>query len=407
MTTTGGGGQCPAMNAEPDDTRSADAAPTGPPARFADELIRPFVIGTLSVLTLIQFAERPPVRLVWLTWGLAVVAIAAGVATSVLPWRRLSDWTQITLVSVFMAAGAVSFSFAKDTAAPGLVFLASVTAGEKLASRRAAFTIVGAGTAVTATVNWVATALHLPHESPWWFSLIVGLPLYIGLARRERADALAASDLAARQSRRAAASEAREAALEERGRIAREIHDVLGHALSGIAVQLDMADALHAGGRDQDANEAVRRARALAVSGIGETRRAIHALREDTLPLPETIARIAHGSTAGFQIQGEPGEVRVEVAQAVIRTAQEAITNAHRHAPGAEVNLLLDYTDRLIRLTVTDTGTAEPGARPNHSGSGMGLVGMRERASLLGGTLYAGPAEPPSPGWTVRLELPR
>jgi signal transduction histidine kinase len=338
---------------------------------------------------------------------LVAVAIAAGGASSILPWRRLPGWMQITLVSVFMAAGAVSFSLAKDTAAPGFVFLASVTAGEKLASRRAAFAIVGAGAAVTATVNRVAIVLHLPHESPWWLSLIVGLPLYIGLARRERADAVAVADLAARQSRRAAASEAREAALEERGRIAREIHDVLGHALSGIAVQLDMADALHGGGRDQDANEAVRRARALAVSGIGETRRAIHALREDTLPLPETIAQIAYGSTAGFQIRGESGEVRVEVAQAVIRTAQEAITNAHRHAPGAEVDLLLDYTDRLIRLTVTDTGAAEPGAGPNHSGSGMGLVGMRERAGLLGGTLYAGPAEPPAPGWTVRLELPR
>ncbi|GAA4619051.1 hypothetical protein GCM10023195_85990 [Actinoallomurus liliacearum] len=399
------------MNAEPDDTRPAgvraDDAPAGTPARFADELIRPFVVGTISVLTLIQLVEHPPVRLPWLTWGVVVVAIATGVAPSILPWRRLSDRMQMTLVSVFMAAGAVSFSLAKDTAAPALVLIASVTAGEKLASRRAAFTIVGAGTAATATVSWVATALHLPHESPWWVSLIVCLPLYIGLARRERADALAIADLAARQSRRAAASEAREAALEERGRIAREIHDVLGHALSGIAVQLDMADALYVAGRGQDANEAVRRARALAVSGIGETRRAIHALREDTLPLPETIARIAHGSTAGFEVRGEPGEVRVEVAQAVIRAAQEAITNAHRHAPGAEVRLLLDYTDRLIRLTVTDTGTAEAGAPPNHSGSGMGLVGMRERASLLEGTLYAGPTEPPAPGWTVRLELPR
>ncbi|WP_433179567.1 sensor histidine kinase [Actinoallomurus sp. CA-150999] len=400
------------MNGEPDDTRPAgvpvDDAPTGTSARFPDELIRPFVIGTLSVLSLIQFVERPPVRFVWLTWGLVVVTLAAGVASSIVPWRRLPDRMQIALVSVFMAAGALLFPLSGTTAANALVFLASITAGEKLASRRAAFTIVGAGTAVTATATWVAIALlHVPDVGTWWISLIVGLPLYIGLARRERADAVAASDLAARQSRRAAASEAREAALEERGRIAREIHDVLGHALSGVAMQLDMADALHAEGRDQDANEAVRRARALAVSGIGETRRAIHALREDTLPLPETIARIAHGGTAGFEIQGEPGGVRVEVAQAVIRTAQEAITNAHRHAPGAEVHLLLDYTDRLIRLTVTDTGTAEPGARPNDSGSGMGLVGMRERASLLGGTLYAGPAESPAPGWTVRLELPR
>jgi signal transduction histidine kinase len=384
------------MNVEPD-------APTS--ARFADELIRPFAIGTISVVSLIQFAEHPPARL---AWGIMAAAIVTGLATSIVAWRRLPDRMRITLVSAFMAAGAMSFPLGRDTAAGALVFLASVTAGETLASRRAALTIAGAGTALAATATWAAIAvLHLPHQSPWWLSLTVGLPVYLGRARRERADALAASELAAWQSRRAAASEAREAALEERGRIAREIHDVLGHALSSIAVQLDMADALYAGGRHQDANEAVRRARALAVSGIGETRRAIHALREDTLPLPESIADIARGSTAGFEIRGEPGEVRVEVAQAVIRTAQEAITNARRHAPGAAVNLLLDYDDRLIRLTVSDTGAAEPGARANHSGSGMGLIGMRERASLLGGTLYAGSAEPDTPGWIVRLELPR
>jgi signal transduction histidine kinase len=63
----------------------------------------------------------------------------------------------------------------------------------------------------------------------------------------------------------------------------------------------------------------------------------------------------------------------------------------------------LGYADRRVRLTVTDTGT---GKKPDSEG-GMGLVGMRERAGLLGGTLYAGPAEPPATGWTVRLELPR
>ncbi|WAL68597.1 hypothetical protein ORV05_12735 [Amycolatopsis cynarae] len=93
------------------------------------------------------------------------------------------------------------------------------------------------------------------------------------------------------------------------------------------------------------------------------------------------------------------------MAQAVIRTAQEAITNAHRHAPGAKVSLLLEYQDQLVRLTVTDTGA--PAAHRNESGSGMGLVGMRERASLLDGTLHAGPLEPPARGWAVRLELPR
>lgn len=410
MTTTNLREQFPAMNTDSEHTPLAEGVPgQGRSApRFVDELIRQFILATVSVISVVQLVGHPQVAFAWLVWGPMVVAIVSGLATSLLPWHRLADRVQVALVSVFVVSGAVLFPLATDKATVALVFIATATAGEKLARRQAAFTIAGAGTAIAVVVTWAAVALlHLPNEWPWWLALTVGLPIYGGIARRDRADAIAAAELAAREGRRAAVSEAREAALEERGRIAREIHDVLGHALSGIAMQLEMADALYVGGRDDEANEAVRRARALAVSGIGEARRAIHALREDTLPLPETLAHLAASNTAGFAVQGHPCEVRVEAAQAIIRTAQEAITNAHRHAPGATVNLLLDYSDHLVRLTVTDTGAAAPVTTPNHAGSGMGLVGMRERASLLGGTLYAGPAEPGCRGWMVRLELPR
>jgi signal transduction histidine kinase len=374
--------------------------------RFADELIRPFAVVAISAITVLQLlTEHPPAELPWLTWALAAIAIGTGVPAS-LPWPRVPDRVEVVLVAVFAVAGALLFGLSPATAAVVFVYFSSAIAGEALASRRTAFTVAAVATVVTAAATWVTTSvLHMAGESPWWLTLTVGLPLYVGIARRARNDALAVAEFAARESMRAAASEAREAALEERGRIAREIHDLLGHALSGIAMQLDMADALHTDGRDAEANEAVRTARALAVTGIGETRRAIHALREDTLPLPETMARLAESSAAACVVDGEPGDVRVEVAQAVIRTAQEAITNAHRHAPGAGVTLLLEYRPESIRLTVTDTGSARP--QGHDPGSGMGLVGMRERAGLLGGTLYAGPVDPPSHGWLVRLELPR
>jgi len=382
--------------------------------RFTDELIRPFVLTTASVVTLVQLVEQSPSVLTGLTWGLVAVVVAVAI-TTVFPLRRLSDQGWAALVSGFAVSGGLVFALAPSTAAVSFVFMASAIAGEKLASRQAAFAVAGIGTAVSAAATWAAeTMLHVPEGSPWWLSLTVGLPVYMGIARRERADTLAAAELAAVQSKRAAASEAREAALEERGRIAREIHDVLGHSLSGIAMQLDMADALHTEGRDKETNEAMGRARALAVSGVGETRRAIHALREDTLPLAESVANLAESNSAGFEVRGKPGDVRVEAAQAVIRAAQEAITNAYRHAPGAEVRLLLEYGERIIRLTVTDTGAPAPGGtgpgavgRQESPGNGMGLVGMRERASLLDGTLRAGPTGPPGHGWTVGLELPR
>ncbi|ONI83144.1 hypothetical protein ALI144C_16705 [Actinosynnema sp. ALI-1.44] len=366
-------------------------------ARFVDELGRPFLLAVVSVISVIHLVDRPPAGFAWLVWGLVAVAIVSGMAVSLVPRRLPTDRGGVVLVSVFVVSGATVFPLATDTAAVVFVFMATAAAGEKL-SRRQAFTLAVTAAAIGFVMTWAAVAvMRLPGTSVWWVPLTVGLPVYGGIARRNRAEAIAAAERATHEAGRVAA-------LEERSRIAREIHDVIGHALSGIAMQLDMADALHGGGRDDEANEAVRRARAMAVSGMGETRRAIHALREDTLPLAQTLAQLAAGSSAGFTVTGDPGEVPVEITQAIIRTAQEAITNAHRHAPGAEVTLRLDYCDRVVRLAVTDSGAV---TSPSATGSGMGLVGMRERASLLGGTLYAGPAEPGGPGWVVRLELPR
>lgn len=402
MRRDGSGGQYGAMNVEDEQDGVSAIRPT---PRFMDELIRPFVFATITVITAIQLVQHPPgaSALGWVLVGLAVVA---GVVSS-LPRIRVPDGVRIAAVVVFALASAVLFVLASGTTAVAFVFVAATVVGERL-SQRQAFALAGLMTVVAAAVMWFSIAVrHVSDRTAWWVVLLVGLPVYIGIARREQADAVTAARLAAEQSRRAAASEAREAALEERGRIAREIHDVLGHALSGIAVQLDMADALHVSGRDGEANEAVRRARAMAVSGIGETRRAVQALREDTLPLPATIARLAESSDVACEVSGEPGAVRVEVAQAVIRAAQESITNAHRHAPGARVDLVLEFEPELVRLTVTDGGGTALPAAAGESSTGMGLVGMRERASLLGGTLHAGPVDPPGRGWCVRLELPR
>lgn len=348
--------------------------------RFSDELFRPLFTLVLAVITVIHLVERPPV-LPEPTWTLTAVVIAAAVA-SVFVLDRLPGRWQIALVTVFVVTSAPLFALAPDTAGVGFVFLATSTAGRRLESRHAAAALAVTGSLLAGASTWLAEVADLPDAPPWWLCLTAGLPVFFGLIRRERA---AAAQYAA--------------ALEERGRIAREIHDVVGHSLSGIAVQLDMADALHAAGKPDEANEAVRRARALAVSGLKETRRAVHALQHDVLPLPEALARLAEGHGASFRVAGEAGPVGVEIAQAVTRAAQEALTNAHKHAPGADVDLLLEYEPSVIRLTVTDNGATAP-----HPSSGMGLAGMRERAALLGGTLFAGQE---GPGWTVRMELPR
>lgn len=346
---------------------------------FADGLFRPLVSLVISVLAVIHLIDRPP-GMPELTWTLTAVAIAAAVSSAFVLDRLPERWA-IAVVTVFVVASAPLFALAPATAAVAFVFLATSTAGRRLRSAHLAVALAVAGSLLTTLSTSVVGG---PDAPPWWLCLTAGLPVLFGLIRRERASAQVASEYAA--------------ALEERGRIAREIHDVVGHSLSGIAVQLDMADALHVAGKSAEANEAVLRARALAVSGLKETRRAVHALRDAALPLPESISRLAESHGASFRVVGEDS-VSVEIAQAIIRAAQEALTNAHKHAPGADVDLVLEYTASTIRLTVTDNGPAR-----EHQSGGMGLAGMRERAALLGGTLFAGRE---GPGWTVRMELPR
>ncbi|WP_439659663.1 sensor histidine kinase [Lentzea sp. HUAS TT2] len=350
--------------------------------RLADEMFRPLVTLVIAAVTVVQLIDRPP-RLPELTWTLTAVVIAAAV-TSVFLADRLPVRAQVVLASVFVLSSAPMFALAPSTAGVAFVFVATGSAGRQLASRRTSVAIAVAGSLVAMASTWVAQALGDQDVPPWWLCLTAGLPVLLGLMRRERIAALAAAEYTA--------------VLEERGRIAREIHDVVGHSLSGIAVQLDMADALHGAGKTTEANEAVLRARALAVSGLKETRRAVHALREDTLPLPETIARLAESHRASFRVSGDAAPVSVQITQTVIRAAQEALANAHKHAPGADVAVSLEYSASSVTLTVTDNGTR------HGQGSGMGLAGMRERAALLGGTLSAGPD---GPGWTVRMELPR
>jgi signal transduction histidine kinase len=354
-----------------------------------------------------------------------VLSIAA-----MFPWRRIPSQLQVFLVAAYAVLASVLLAIVPTTIAPVFPFLAAALAGSKLTSRRAAIGVAVTGALSTAVALWIAGhTAHVPGEWAWWLGLTVGLPVWVGMSRRDRREALASARRAAAEAERAKASEAREAALRERGRIAREIHDVLGHSLSGIALQLEAAEALSSAGREDEAALAVRKARALAVDSITETRRAVHALREDTLPLPETLRGMAAGDSASFQLLGDAGPVPAETVHTVVRTAQEALTNAARHAPGADRAMTLEFTRNTVSLTVTNGPARNPRPPEAAVGTSMGLIGMRERAALLGGTLRAGPSaegdwtdensaggsaagaaadgEAAAGGWTVRLEVPR
>ncbi|MBO2451777.1 sensor histidine kinase [Actinomadura barringtoniae] len=205
-----------------------------------------------------------------------------------------------------------------------------------------------------------------------------------------------------------AVAEANSVILAERSHLAREIHDILAHSLSAQIVHLEGARMLLS--RDGDRVQAldrVERAQQLARAGLEETRRALATLRGESPPPDEALAELAEefhvltGRQCEVEVTGTPRELTPAAGLAVIRTGQEALTNVRKHAPGAQVHVRLAYEDDHVELDVTDTGGTEPALED--MGSGYGLVGMRERAELIGGTLETGPD---GKGFRVSLRVP-
>jgi signal transduction histidine kinase len=205
------------------------------------------------------------------------------------------------------------------------------------------------------------------------------------------------------------AAQARAAALSERQRLAREMHDVLAHSLSGLILNLESARLLaERDGADLNVAKAIDRAHRLAKSGLGEARRAIGMLRDDELPGPDRLAGLAAefesdtGVVCTLVVSGEEKELGSEGRLTLYRVAQEALTNIRKHAHAQRVELCLAYEVSGTRLSIEDF-EAKDDRPPPGDGTGYGLTGMRERAELLGGTLTAGPTDQ---GFGVELWIP-
>ena len=209
-------------------------------------------------------------------------------------------------------------------------------------------------------------------------------------------------------------AELRAAALAERQRLAREMHDVLAHSLSGLVVQLEGARLLALSDpADGRLATTIDRAHQLAKSGLDEARRAIGMLRDDDLPGPDRLAALARsfqadtGVPCRYAETGNPVPVRPAVKLALYRVTQEALTNVRKHAHPERVEIGLAYLRDEVSLVIEDFAAADDKPAPaqaiEDSGGGYGLTGMRERAELLGGTLTAGPT---GLGFRVDLRTP-
>jgi signal transduction histidine kinase len=234
--------------------------------------------------------------------------------------------------------------------------------------------------------------------------LVISLAVF---AQRTRVDRIQQVERALALEQAAREEHTRAAALAERTRIAREVHDVLAHSLSALSLNLQGARLVLArDGASAEAQEQVRRAQRLAAEGLVEARRAVAALRDDPVPAARAIAdlvtqsRLETGTPTELLIEGSPRDLSRATEDALFRTAQEALSNARKHAAGAPVRVTLAYLDGRTELTVQDRHGHRPAeATPG----GYGLIGMRERAELIGGELRTGPTED---GWQVWLVVP-
>ncbi|PAW67660.1 MAG: hypothetical protein B9S34_04695 [Opitutia bacterium Tous-C1TDCM] len=228
------------------------------------------------------------------------------------------------------------------------------------------------------------------------------------LLAREQSEKLAAELGAANAQLRAhAAATAELATTRERNRLAREIHDGVGHYLTTIKVQLDAAQALFAVDAARAADSVAKAAR-LAGEALDDVRRSVGSLAADAArpPLPDVLRKLAADvqPAPDLRIEGAPRGLPAATEHALYRAAQEGLTNVSKHAAASASAVVLDFRDPArVRLTVLDNGRGAA-AGGDRAAGGYGLRGLGERLALLGGTLRTGPR--PDGGFSLEVEVP-
>jgi signal transduction histidine kinase len=193
---------------------------------------------------------------------------------------------------------------------------------------------------------------------------------------------------------------------EERNRLAREIHDGLGHYLTAVNIQIKAALAMS----EQEpalTQEALKKAQTLTQEALTDVRRSISSLRQDPAsgrPLSETLDRLAEevrasGVESSFSTKGSPRPLNSQVEFTLFRIAQEGMTNVRKHAQASHLDLCLEYLESSVRISLQDDGIGA-----NQTEAGFGLMGLRERLELLGGNLTLSTA--PGKGFLLQAEIP-
>jgi signal transduction histidine kinase len=360
--------------------------------RRGDELLA----GAITALVLVQVVllDEPVSSRAAFAAGAVALGVVAARRTRV-PLLFLGLLVAVTVVAVAVPA----LRDTEITAVGLFVLLAVYTAAAHTSDRRTV--IAGALTVALFVADLAMDAIYV--EGIIFYALLWGAPWAAGRAVRRRR----LSELRAEQDKARAAA----AIGEERARIARELHDVVAHAISVMLLQAR-------GGRrvleaePADAREAFATIERTGHQALEEMRRLLGMLRasdeqlalapQPTLKeLDRLVEQVqAAGLPVQVAIEGEPRELPPGVDLSAYRIVQEALTNALKHAGPARARVLLRYDADELELEIADDGAGSG----DGSGSGHGLIGMRERVSVYGGELHAG--RRPEGGYALRARLP-
>jgi signal transduction histidine kinase len=316
----------------------------------------------------------------------------------------------VALDTVRIAAGA--HAHPAYAPLPVATMLALYTMSERSPAR-----VLWSAAAISAVAQLTVAVLSLPQDrGPDFLYLNWSLlAAVIGRLTRERRERIAAAEQRAEEAEQGQAAEARRQVTAERLRIARDLHDMLAHHITVVNAQASVAQYLLKSDPDA-AEQALDGIAANTRAALDELRATLGLLRsdgdadqdeDDRAPSPGTgqlPALVASFNAAGTKVSvhqcGTARPLGAPAGLALYRIAQEALTNASKHAPGSTAQLDLSWADAAVTLTITNTPSAH---RPGR-GTGHGLIGMRERAASAGGTLVAGPVA--AGGYQVVATLP-
>jgi len=342
-------------------------------------------------------------------------AVCELVLGAVLAFRRVAPTTTVVVVAV---ASTVEALAGVPLQSPLNPIIASVIAAYSLFVHATARRAVAGGGLLLAAIATQSASQHQELGNFAWAAVLLAGVAAVGWTVRSRTERVGHLEQEALDLERAREEQARQAIAQERARIARELHDVVSHSISVIAIQAQAVQRRLGPGHEKEVED-LRAVESTARQAMVEMRRLLGVLRADGESLPlapqpglsQLPALVDRATKAGLHVEvtttGTPEPLPAGLDLTAYRVVQEALTNTLKHASARTASVALEYAPGELRLTVEDDGRGHAdgvGAAPS-PGRGHGLIGMAERVSFYGGRLHTGPLDGRGFGVDVRLPI--